>query len=262
MTEDHQRDQPPTIDVEGCLNFRDAGGWPLQSGQRMRTDRLYRSDGPARVTDVGRRTVESMGVVLAVDLRQHAQFAHSPGFLPPERTAHVSLVDRLIDNDAPPPLERPADFADLYDAMLVASREPLARAVDLIADALGRGPVLVHCSFGKDRAGLISAVIQAAIGVDTCSIVEDYGRSDEPSRRRMEWMEREPWPGDLDLATVPREIFRAHAEAMSILLERLSDRHGSLALWLETFPFEEGTLERLREALIEERPNALGEKAA
>lgn len=243
------------IDVEGCTNFRDAGGWPTIDGGRMATGKLYRSDGPLRVTEQGRQTVWELGVRFVVDLRQHNQVVRTDGFLPPENTEHVSLVDQVIDTDAPPPLDAPADFADLYDGMLDASREQMAAALDHIADHLANpvdgGSVLVHCSFGKDRAGLVTALIQAAVGVTPESIVSDYARSDEPALRRHDWMLNEPWPGDVDLRTVPLALFRAYAETMEILLDRLTRRHGSLANWVATFPVRPDTIERIRDGLNE-----------
>jgi protein-tyrosine phosphatase len=239
------------VTVEGCTNFRDAGGWPTTDGRRMRTGRLYRSDGPLRVSRRGRDAIWNLGVRLVVDLRQDNQAERTPGFLPPEHTARVPLVDRVIDTDAPPPLERPADFADLYEGMLDASRDQFGRVLGEVADRIGDAPVLVHCSYGKDRAGLVTALIQAAVGVTPASIVTDYARSDEPSRRRHEWMLAEPWPGDVDLTTIPVALFRAHAETMEILLDRLVARHGSLDDWVASFEIRPGTLDRLRSELID-----------
>jgi protein-tyrosine phosphatase len=239
------------IEVEGCTNFRDAGGWPTLDGGSMATGRLYRSDGPLRVTQRGRDTVWDLGVRMVIDLRQHSQFTRTPGFLPAANTVHVALVDQVIDTDAPPPLDDPTDFANLYDGMLEASREQLAVALDHIAAQVGGGPVLVHCSFGKDRAGLVTALVQAAVGVTPTAIVTDYARSDEPARRRYDWMIDEPWPGDVDLRTVPVALFRAHAETMEILLDRLTERHGSLAAWVASFPVRPDTIERICEGLSE-----------
>jgi protein-tyrosine phosphatase len=243
---------PGHIDVEGCTNFRDAGGWPTVDGGRMATGRLYRSDGPLRITERGREKVWDLGVRAVVDLRQHNQFSRSAGFLPSSHTMHVSLVDQVIDTDAPPPLDDPADFADLYEGMLEVSRDQIAVALDHIADHVAHGSVLIHCSYGKDRAGLISAIVQAAVGVTPESIVADYARSDEPSRRRYDWMINEPWPGDVDLRTVPIALFRAHAQTMEILLDRLTDRHGSLDTWVGTFPVRPDTIGRIRAGLIDE----------
>ena len=64
--------------------------------------------------------------------------------------------------------------------MVELRRDNVVRAVELIADNIGDGPVLVHCMAGKDRTGIVVALVQAAIGVPLASIVEEYARSDEP----------------------------------------------------------------------------------
>jgi protein-tyrosine phosphatase len=239
------------VDVDGCTNFRDAGGWPTVDGGRMRTGRLYRSDDPVRLTPEGRRTVEALGLALAVDLRQHEQWARGPGFLPAERTVHVPLVDRVIDPDDPPVLERPSDLADLYEEMLERSRRPLGRALDHVAGAVGAGPVLVHCAYGKDRAGLVTALVQAAIGLAPDTIVADYVRSHDPAQRRRRWMLAEPLPDDPPIAKAPAYLFAAPGEAMSDLLGRVGRRHGSLDAWVAAFPIDGATIPRLREALLD-----------
>lgn len=239
------------VPVEGCTNFRDAGGWSVEGGGLMRRGRLYRSDDPIRITEAGRRAVVDLGIVATVDLRQQAQFVRRPGFLPPERTNHIPLVDRVIDPDDPPTIATPADLADLYDGMLAASREPMGRALDTVARHLADGPVLVHCAFGKDRAGLVTALVQAAIGVPAPSIVEDYARSDAPTRARRAWTLAEPLHDDPPTAHVPPLLFTAPAGAMEELLRRQTERHGSLAEWAASFPIAGDTVTRLRHHLIE-----------
>ena len=240
------------VDVEGCTNFRDAGGWDLEGGGRMRTGRFYRSDDPVRVTDRGRSTVVGMGLQVVVDLRDASRYRVSPGFLPPEQTAHVPLVDRVIDPHNPPTLHDPVDMADLYDGMLARSGPALAQALDTLAEKVTDGPVLVHCAFGKDRAGLVTALVQAAIGVPAESIVADYARSHEPAGRRRAWMLADPQPTDADTTGVTEFLFAAPAEAMSILLDRLIERYGSLDGWVKSLPIRDDTVERLRRALVEE----------
>ena len=102
-----QTEETGRLDIEGCLNFRDAGGWRTTDGQTMRTDALYRGDDPVRLTAAGRRAVERLGIRAVVDLRQPVQVARSAGFLDPSATFHRPLVDRVIDIDNPPPLAEP-----------------------------------------------------------------------------------------------------------------------------------------------------------
>ena len=107
----------------------------------------------------------------------------------------------------------PVDIADLYDEMVELRRENVVRAVDLIAEHVGEGPVLVHCMAGKDRTGIVIGLVQAAIGVPLASIVEEYARSDAPTRLRRTAMIADPHPGDPDVATAPEMIWTAPPEA-------------------------------------------------
>jgi hypothetical protein len=239
------------VAVDGCVNFRDAGGWSRADGRRMRVGRLYRSDDPVRISTDGRAAVAGLGVSTVIDLRQHSQFVRGPGFLSPERTFHRPLVDRVIDLQNPPPMTEPSHMADLYEDMLGRSEAEMAEILGLVADGLADGPVLVHCVYGKDRTGLVVAAVQAALGLPPEVLVDEYARSDGPTNRRYEWVVAEPLPDDPPTTAAPRMLFSAPAEAMAVLTRRLIARHGSLETWAASLPVAPGTLDRLQAALLE-----------
>jgi protein-tyrosine phosphatase len=247
-------DAPPVthIEIEGCLNFRDAGGWIAEDGRAMAMGRLYRSDDPIRLTDAGRAAVAALGLARVVDVRQWSQIGRSPGFISEDRTIHQPLVDRVVDPANPPRLVDPADLATLYENMIEVSRAEMATVLDALAEGLTEGPVLVHCAFGKDRTGLAVALIGAAIGLPAAAIVTDYGRSDDPCWARRQWIEANRRPDDPDFSHVPDNMFRAPEEAMAILLERSVARYGSLRGWVESFPIGPGTIDRFVAALLVE----------
>jgi protein-tyrosine phosphatase len=245
---------PGHLTVDGCFNFRDAGGWPLEGGGRMRLGRLFRSEDATRLTAAGRATVDALGLVAVVDLRQDTQFARPHRFVADERTIHVALVDRVIDPDNPPTMGVPSDIADLYEAMIESSAPRIARALDAVAVGLVDGPVLVHCAYGKDRAGLVSAFVEAAIGVPADAIVADYARSDGPTQARRAAVIASPLPDDPNTAHAPPYLFRAPAESMAIVLERAVARHGSLGGWFDHLPVAPATRRLLIEALVAGRP--------
>jgi protein tyrosine/serine phosphatase len=242
---------PGHLAIDGCVNFRDAGGWPTGDGRRMRAGRLYRSDDPVRTTSEGRAAVLALGLSRTIDLRQLSQVERGPGFLPPEQTFHRPLVDRVINLQDPPPMTEPVHMADLYVEMLERSERELADVLDLIAEGLADGPVLVHCVYGKDRTGLVVAAVQAALGVPAADIVEEYARSDEPTHRRYEWVVADPLPDDPPTTAAPRMLFSAPADAMAALTDRLVARHGSLEGWVASLPVRPDTVERLRAELLE-----------
>jgi protein-tyrosine phosphatase len=239
------------VDVDGCVNFRDAGGWRTVDGGVVRRGVLYRSDDPIRITPDGRRTVDRLGLAMVVDLRQQTQFSRTPGFVESERTSHVPLVDQVVDHRNPPPLDTALDIANLYAGMFDESRPQVGRVLDVVAEHVASGPVLVHCAFGKDRAGLITAIIHAAIGVRPDDIVADYVRSDAPARRRRTTMVEQPLEDDPPVARLPENLFRASAETMELVLARAVEQHGSLDGWVASFPTAPSTLERLRANLID-----------
>ena len=239
------------IEVDGCVNFRDAGGWATVEGATVRRGRLYRSDDPIRITSSGRAAVDRLGLAKVIDLRQQTQFSRTPGFVEVARTAHVPLVDQVVDHTDPPPLDTARDIADLYAGMLAESCGQVGRVLDLVADNLAKGPVLVHCAFGKDRAGLIIALVHAAIGVRSDDIVADYVRSDVPSQRRRAAMIDAPLTDDPPIARLPETLFRAQAETIELLLGHVVEQHGSLDAWVASFPLAPSTVVRLRAELIE-----------
>ncbi len=241
---------PGHVDVDGCVNFRDVGGWSTDDGRTVQLGRLYRSDDPIRITPTGRAAVDALSLAMVVDLRQQLQFSRSPGFVDPARTAHIPLVDQVVDHQEPPPLDTPTDIADLYVGMLHESRDQVARVLDVVAETLPDGPVLVHCAFGKDRAGLITALIHSAIGVRRDDIVADYVRSDAPAQRRRATLIDDPSPDDPPVARLPATLFRAPAETIDLLLDRVVDEYGSLDAWVESFPISDATIERLRAQLL------------
>jgi protein-tyrosine phosphatase len=216
----------------------------------MATKRLYRADDPIRLTAGGRAAVEQLGLAGVIDVRQDLQVRRSPGFCGPDLTIHLPLMDQVIDRDAPPPLERPEHLADLYETMLGNASPAFARALDVLAERLETGPTLVHCAYGKDRTGLIVAMVQALLGVADHDIVAEYALSDEPVQARRRWLLSEPRHDDPDIAKVSALLFTAPAGAMQVLLERLGQRHGSTQAWVHSLPVHDDTPERLQHALI------------
>jgi protein tyrosine/serine phosphatase len=211
---------------------------------------LYRADDPVRLTAQGRRAIAELGLRAVIDLRQQAQFDRGYAFDDRAETHHIPLVDRVIDVDAPPPLEGPADIVDLYEDMVERGRDQIVRVLDTMAGAMAEGPVLVHCVAGKDRTGLIVALVQAAIGVTTESIVAEYALSHEPTQQRRREMLATPLPDDPPVARSPAMIWSAPAESMAMFVERIVQRHGSLSAWPAAAGVPATTVAALRGLLL------------
>ena len=160
------------IDLEGCLNFRDLGGYPTADGRRLRWRRLFRSDALHHLTPADvLRLREEIGLAHVVDLRSSGELrAEGRGPLEREPLAfhHLPLFDGLGGRRA---AEGVPDLAELYFAMAEYAREPIARVIATLARA--SGPAVYHCAAGKDRTGLVSAVLLGLLGVRDEQIVAD-----------------------------------------------------------------------------------------
>jgi protein-tyrosine phosphatase len=109
--------------------------------------------------------------------------------------------------------------------------------------------VLIHCAAGKDRTGLISALLLGLVGVPAETIAADYAMTAELLRPRdEEWLEN--GPGERAEREVMLAWFTPTAEVMLEVLEQLDERFGGVELYLRSTGLGQGDLDRLRDRLL------------
>lgn len=158
------------IVLPGLFNLRDLGGYPTHGGALpWRT--LFRSDALHQLDADGIATLASLSLRTVIDLRTHieAEIAPSPLDDIGARSAHISI----LGGDLPSlPLELDAIYRHVVDECGGA----IAHAVKLLCDERAF-PALVHCSAGKDRTGIVVAMVLAVLGVPDDLIAADYSLS-------------------------------------------------------------------------------------
>jgi protein-tyrosine phosphatase len=164
----HDRSISP---LTGAYNFRDLGGLQLPDGRRTRYGLLFRSDTlqALTVSDVAflRQTI---GLRVVVDLRLAHEVAE-------EGRGLLSTADEVSYLNAPLEMAKtdgilPGEvMKHLYNQCLAS--ESLATAVRHIAEHAGR-PIVFHCAAGKDRTGIVAALVLTLLGVADEVIVADY----------------------------------------------------------------------------------------
>jgi protein-tyrosine phosphatase len=175
---------PLHVDLEGTVNTRDLGGWPLASGGRTRAGRLWRSDAFTFATAADRDALARHGLRFVIDLRTAAERAATPSPLDSDPRFEVvpvdlfSAVGEAIDRGEV--AGDPFDLRTRYRASFAFAREGYREAFAALGAALAAsdGPVAFHCSAGKDRTGLIAALLLRAAGVPDDAILEDYVLTD------------------------------------------------------------------------------------
>lgn len=245
------RVQERRVALEGCFNFRDLGGYPTGDGGRVRWRRLYRSDALHRLTprDVD-RVVDELGVRRIVDLRStHELRAEGRGLL--EESARAAFHHMPLFDGDPTEGREQADLlslADRYFLMAEYAKQPIARVVTALAEA--EGPAVFHCAAGKDRTGVISAVILGILGVRDEVIIADYAASQENIDAIADrLLSSEGYRQILD--TLPEDTLHAAPETMITLLEQVRKHYGSLLGYARSIGVSDASLERLAAELLQ-----------
>lgn len=167
----------PANGWDGAANLRDLGGLPLADGGTTAPGRVWRSGAPEPMTSTGWAEALAAGLTTVVDLRNAAEIAqaHDPA---PEAVRPAVLVTHRTPTEDPgdphfletcgPWLDHPRSYAPntaMYPHLLGAVFRALADAP---------GPVLVHCSAGRDRTGMVTALLLSLAGVEHQAIADDY----------------------------------------------------------------------------------------
>ncbi|KAA9111488.1 tyrosine-protein phosphatase [Microbacterium rhizomatis] len=191
--------------LDGTFNFRDVGGLPLKGGGTTRSGILYRSDALGNLTARGVEQLAASDIGVVVDFRTPMERRLAPDRLPTSRplqsvvlpllegtfndTAQQAANDALEGRaNAALPSDAVADtmaqlptLGEVYVRMLEHGASSFAGAARLVAavSAGRRSAVLVHCSAGKDRTGVATAILLDAIGVTRDAVVADYAASEK-----------------------------------------------------------------------------------
>jgi protein-tyrosine phosphatase len=158
----------------GALNFRDIGGYPAAEGGQTRWGAIYRSDSLHNMTAADLRTFDQLGIKTIYDLRRVRECEESPG---PREHVHLEIPNRDAHSGEITKLKTHRDGEEWllgdYLAMLASGAAPMGDLLTKLADP-GRRPAVIHCFSGKDRTGLVIALLLTALGVRREDVLDDY----------------------------------------------------------------------------------------
>lgn len=245
---------PRDLSWDGCLNVRDLGGHATEDGRTTRFGAVVRADSRGRLTDAGWEALLAYGVSRIVDLRLEQEVAADPPCALPLEVVHVSLADALVEHEWREIDEAAAAAPDLvgavavvYGAVLERCRSRLAAALEAVAEA-PPGAVVVHCVGGKDRTGLVSALLLRLCRVPVGSIDADYAATEANLREHhAAWITSAP--DEPERARRVR-IAASPAGTMVRVLGALERRHGSVDSYLAEAGVDDRTRRRLRGRLL------------
>jgi protein tyrosine/serine phosphatase len=237
------------IALEGAVNFRDLGGYVTDSGMRTRWRVLFRADGLGELTGTDLEVLRALGIRTVIDLRsgdelERGRFdvnAHPVAF------HHFPFIEQLPDAEEFD--RRPGLLGAQYQEMLSDAGEQIRAALEVLA-APGALPAVFHCTAGKDRTGVLSAIVLTLLGVDEPTVVADYALSGEAMRRLRAKLILK-YPDSRETIENIDEVFSADPAQMEQLLDHVRERYGSVDDYLCGLGTAPGLAAALRQALLE-----------
>ncbi|MET9854448.1 tyrosine-protein phosphatase [Streptomyces sp. NPDC006450] len=217
------------IEFERLHNFRDLGGYRTADGSTVVWGALYRADSLGKLAGADWERFLELGVRTVIDLRYPWEIEAKGRIPEPERFAYAnhSIEHRPYDQAEIDPDTDPWRFlADRFAEVAEDGVAEIRATIELLAG--GPGPAVFHCTSGKDRTGLIAALVLSLLGVDEEQILTDFALTElATARLTADWHTANPgrtmrWPS----------YGRAPAEIMSLTLAGLTARYGSVRSYL------------------------------
>ena len=158
-------------------NFRDLGGYPSQFGGAVRWGRVYRSAALHEMTRDDRRRFDQLGIVAVFDLRSPLEYEEHPDPMP---ATSVPVLGRFMSRNGPPDLSSVIDhdhgvafMTQLCMNMLDHAGAEIGSVLRALADP-GQLPAVFHCTAGKDRTGIVAALLLEVLGVARDTVLDDF----------------------------------------------------------------------------------------
>jgi protein-tyrosine phosphatase len=242
------------IPFDTVFNFRDLGGYPTVDGRTTKWRTLFRADGLHRMGDDDLAAFATLGVRTVIDLRTPAELEERGQFSAADVGAayhHLPVLDAIWDMTMFDDVDRASAFlAARYREMLTGGQAALAGALAVVADPASL-PLVFHCAAGKDRTGVVAALVLGVLGVDDDVIAHDYSLSGAGMARFRQWLAETIPEAAERMADQPKAFMEAPAEAMQRFLTDLHAAYGSIAEYVTSIGVGDEVVAALRANLLE-----------
>ena len=240
------------VPFEGVHNFRDLGGYETDDGRHTRWGRIYRSDAMHDLTSEDLEVFRALGIAAIVDLRSPAEIERTGRGLiegEPHRFVSAPVLSNYATNESRGVIDesyltrRYLQYLDVGAPAFVSVFEEMAKEENY--------PLVFNCFLGKDRTGVVAALVLSCLGVQRTRVIEDYAVSDDRmvhivAKLRSDPKERREIEGDDPI------LLSARADTMANFLSAMDERYGGAVSWAESAGVAPESIARLRDLLLDE----------
>jgi protein tyrosine/serine phosphatase len=172
------------VELQGVYNVRDLGGLRTKDGRRTKHGVIYRGDSLDSITPADATILfDKLGIGTIVDLRTKAETELSGQLFPVPRYRYSVLVEGRLGHE-PFPSDDPTELAKVYLSNIRTGQAAVKGTFEIIAANLPAGvATFFHCAAGRDRTGIIAALLLGLVGVTDGQIAMDYVQSNRNARR-------------------------------------------------------------------------------
>ncbi len=243
-----------SIEFESIRNFRDIGGYRSLEGGIIAWRRLFRSGELGNMTGNDMKKLrDEIGITTVIDLRSTRESEQQGTELFTEvgirhyNLPFTSRSDRNREREGFPPL---SNLGELY--LLMLKREDLGKrlveALEIIAET-DNHPLVFHCHGGKDRTGILAAVLLGILSVDDKDIIEDYSMSATYMEELRHNINNNPEMEGL-ARRLPDYFFNVVPESMELFLSTVRKEYDSIRGYVEIHGADDSLFQRLEGALL------------
>jgi len=254
------------IRLEGQGNFRDLGGYRTADGHTVRWGMIYRSGQLSKLSDADLARLKALNIRTVVDLRSTSEVETRGKDRLPEGVRGVSIP---IDPGSLPKEDPAAGSADSgrTDLMLQMTRSIMIHRTDVYGALVrelavaGNRPLVYHCTAGKDRAGIGTAVILSLLGVPWDTVRKDYLLSNfyrrEENEKELKTIregiaQKQGIPPDQVDMTGYEGMFFVKPEYLDAAHDAVIKQYGSMEAYVQKgLGIPEDTIKKLRSDLLE-----------
>jgi protein-tyrosine phosphatase len=216
------------VSLANCFNFRDLGGYPTSDGGHLKWRRLFRADGLTKLDEADCAVLGDLGLCTVIDLRTVGELER--GRFPVEilevEYHHLPLSQTVPGTEEVPDWGESGFVTARYSQLLKIGWDSIASAIRILA-AEGSLPAVFHCSAGKDRTGVLAAVVLGSLGVPDEVIIDDYALSAIGTSRLMQSLREEYADNVEEVEKYASAILRVMPESMAGFIENVRAEYGT-----------------------------------